>query len=77
MKKMIYIKALFVVVSLIVLSLLVKAEDNGTVSTTTKDTIIAKPGEMVVVPDSQNRTFLGIATRNACKPSTTACRLKN
>lgn len=76
MKKNILLKGIVIVFGIVALSFLAKGQDEGTTAFT-KELIIAKPGEMVVVENSANRTFLGIATRNACKPSTTACRLKN
>jgi len=75
MKKMIYVKSIFVFLSIVLISLLVKAEEASTETST--DVTVVKPGYMVVVHNSENRTFLEIATRNACKPSSTACRLKN
>ena len=75
MTKMIYVKSILVLLGIVLISLFVKAEEGNT--ETSKEITIAKPGYMVVVPDSANRTFLGIATKNACKPSSTACRLKN
>ena len=75
MKKMIYVKSIFVLLGIVLISLFVKAEEASTETST--DITIVKPGYTVIVPDSENRTFLGIATRNACKPSSTACRIKN